>query len=495
MIDDTHVPLKYKPFPSGLLPEPLKGFVRTAARALGCDQAFVALPLLSAVAGVIGNTRRIALKRGWSEPAIIWTATMGESGSVKSPAFDCAMKYVRDIQHREFVRHDEAMQLHEPDQLAYERDLQAWKRSKASDPPVKPEPPKAKRLLCSDVTVEGVAVLLSDNEYGLLLARDELAGWIGSFDRYSQGRGGDAPQWLSMWSGGQMNIDRKTGDRRTIYVPRAAVSIAGTIQPDALRRVLGTEHLENGLAARLLLAQPPRTIKRWTETEIPEQLDREMATLFDRLYGLRGVGDAIAPILIPLSPDAKAIFVRFCNSHAQEQVTKTGCLASVWSKLEAYCARFALVYHCVRMVCNDATLKDHEVIDAESVACALQHVQWVGEQAERVYATIHEASEQREIRRKVEMIQAHDGGKITVSRYSRTSRRFQDNPKLARDELRDLEFLGYGKLVSTKPGPQGGRPSEVFILHEAYGGVAETTSDGSESRVSATSTVEPKPCE
>ena len=127
--------LSYKPFPSGLLPDPVKVFVRTAARALGCDQSFVALPLLSAVAAVIGNTRRIMLKRGWSEPAVIWTATIGESGSVKSPAFDCALEYIRAIQHREFVHHDEAMQLHEAEQLAYERDFQTWKRSKTTDPP------------------------------------------------------------------------------------------------------------------------------------------------------------------------------------------------------------------------------------------------------------------------------------------------------------------------------------------------------------------------
>ncbi len=479
----------FKSLPTSLLPDPLKCFVRTAARALGCDQSFVALPLLSAVAAVIGNTRRIMLKRDWSEPAVIWTGVIGESGSVKSPAFDCALKYIRAIQHREFVHHDEAMQLHEAEQLAYERDLQAWRRSKSSDPPTKPEPPKARRLLCSDVTVEGIAVLLEDNERGVLLARDELAGWIGSFDRYSQGKGGDAPHWLSMWSGGQLIVDRKTGDRKTIYVPRAAVSVAGTIQPDTLRRVLGAEHLENGLAARLLLAQPPRSVKRWTETEIPESLDRNMATLFDRLNSLCGIGDVggeTSPVLIPLSPDAKAIFVKFCNRHANEQATKMGCLASVWSKLEAYCARFALVLHCVRVAADDPTLKDTDAIDAESVVCATELVRWFGEQAQRVYATLHETSDQREIRQKVELIQAHEG-KITVSKYSRTSRRFQDNPKLARDELRDLEFGGYGKLVPTTPGPLGGRPSEVFVLHEDYGGVAETLDPEPSEGVSATS--------
>ena len=54
----------------------------------------------------------------------------------------------------------------------------------------------------SDTTVEALAPILRVNPRGLLLARDELAGWIGSFDRYSgKGKSGaDAANWLSMLS-------------------------------------------------------------------------------------------------------------------------------------------------------------------------------------------------------------------------------------------------------------------------------------------------------
>ena len=81
------------------------------------------------------------------------------------------------------------------------------------------------------------------------MVRAELGGWIGGFDRYAGGKGGDAAKWLRMFGGRPMIVDRKTSG--TIYVPAAAVSIAGGIQPETLRRALGTEHRENGLAARL----------------------------------------------------------------------------------------------------------------------------------------------------------------------------------------------------------------------------------------------------
>jgi hypothetical protein len=68
-----------RPFPVEALPEPARGFVRAGAKAIGCDPSYVALPLLSSLAAAIGNTRRIRLEHGCTEPAIIWTAIVGRS--------------------------------------------------------------------------------------------------------------------------------------------------------------------------------------------------------------------------------------------------------------------------------------------------------------------------------------------------------------------------------------------------------------------------------
>jgi hypothetical protein len=71
---------RFRPFPVAALPEPIRGFVSAGAKAIGCDPSYLALPLLTAIAAAIGNTRRLELKRGWSAPAILWTAIVGESG-------------------------------------------------------------------------------------------------------------------------------------------------------------------------------------------------------------------------------------------------------------------------------------------------------------------------------------------------------------------------------------------------------------------------------
>jgi hypothetical protein len=58
--------LPWKPFPVDALPEPVRRFVATGAKAIGCDPSYVALPLFSALASATGATRRIELKPGWS---------------------------------------------------------------------------------------------------------------------------------------------------------------------------------------------------------------------------------------------------------------------------------------------------------------------------------------------------------------------------------------------------------------------------------------------
>ena len=102
------------------------------------------------------------------------------------------------------------------------------------DPPLEPV---LRRVVCSDVTIEKLADVLADNPRGVLVARDELAGWLGSYTRYKgKGGGTDLPHWLEMFRAGTLVIDRKTAERRTVYVARAAASITGGIQPGVLAR-------------------------------------------------------------------------------------------------------------------------------------------------------------------------------------------------------------------------------------------------------------------
>jgi hypothetical protein len=454
----------FTPFPVDVLPEPIRRFVIEGSSAIGCDSSYVALPLLSALASAIGNTRRIALKRGWSEPAIVWTVIVGESGSAKSPALELALRPIRKRQHDAMKRHADAMREYADAMAMHERDVAHWRKSKSdAPPPAKPEAPIADRCWTDDVTTEALGVLLQQNPRGLLMVRDELSGWF-AFDRYVQGRGGDAAKWLEMFGGRPMVVDRKTGG--TLYVPRAAVSIAGGIQPETLRRALGQEHRDNGLAARLLFAMPPRRAKRWSEADVNPATETAVAAVFDRLFNLTpetGEDGGEQPRLVTLGDGGKRVWVAFYNEHATEQVELSGDEAAAWSKLEGYAARLALVVHLTRWAAGDATLHDPSRVDGVGVKAGVVLARWFGCEARRVYSILGESDEEQEMRRLVEWIE-RKGGTVTVRDLTRGPREYRGDPERASKALGELVEAGVGRWEVNDHVGGRGRPADRFRL-------------------------------
>jgi hypothetical protein len=495
-------PVAYIPFPVDVLPEPCRRFVVEGAAAIGCDPAFVALPLLAALASAIGNARRVELKRSWTEPAVVWDAIVGDSGTLKSPALDLALQSVRERQSAALRVWREKLATYEAARKDYEDALTEWRRNKRRGPkPQEPDgaEPVCARCLCSDITVESLALLLQDAPRGLLLARDELAGWVGGFDQYkAKGKGGDVAHWLEMHRAGQLIVDRKSGPVKLVHVPRAAVSITGGIQPETLRRALGREHFEDGLAARLLLAMPPARERRWSEVEVDPALETAVEKVFGRLYSLEMAKDGEGegeprPVALRLTPEGKAAWVRFFEGHARQHVDLTGDLAACWSKLEGYAARLALILECARWAATGQPPGGPPAVDAQSVEAGATLSRWFGQEARRVYGVLAEGDEDRERRRLLEWVQ-RKGGTVTPRDLQMGDRRYRDSAEAAEQALGELVEAGVGRWMEAGPTDRGGRPPRSFQLVNAvnvnetprkpdgFGGFVDVdTVDGAES--------------
>ena len=275
---------------------------------------------------------------------------------------------------------------------------------------------------------------MQDNPRGLLVVRDELAGWL-SFDRYSASKGGEAPKWLEMFGGRALVVDRKTSG--TVYVPQAAVSIVGGIQPGILARYVGQEHRDNGLLARLLLTMPPRRPKAWSDADI--------APIFEALHDLEPVCNADGeprPAIVKLTAEGKRAWIKFYNKHNAEAADLNGDLAAAWSKLEGYAARFALVHHLIRYVSSGDVGEGSRGIDAVSIAAGVKLSRWFAHEAKRVYAMLAEDDEARQRRQSVELIE-RKGGSVTVRAWQRT--RSHANAADAEAELAELVEAGWGR--------------------------------------------------
>lgn len=471
-VDRTEsAPRRWQPFPTHLLPLPFAVYVAASARAIGCDEASVAIHLLAAAAAAIGTSRRIALKPTWTEPAVLWTVTVADSGSLKSPAFDAAVRFTQAVNARAMAKHAEDALKGETPKLADAGKRPTPRRSGQDQPPpvqqVKPQP---FRVLATDATIEAVGALLALNPRGLLLGRDELSAWFGSFGRYTGARTADASSWLELYGARQLSIDRK-GAAEPLFIARAACSITGTIQPTVLRRIATPEALASGLLARFLLVWPPERPRVWTDATVHSTTTDATARVFDALFDLSARDED--QVELPLTSEACGEWVRFYNDHGARIAGAEPRLGAALSKIEGAAARFALVH---ALVVDPSTT----AVPAESVRAGCELARWFSEEAARIYGGLLNGSlEDPETVALIERIRRSGGG-MTPSELARASRRHKPSSR-ARDALRQLEQKGHGKLAWKPSGESGGRPSERFELTESprtRGPASETPAAG-----------------
>jgi hypothetical protein len=429
---------------------------------------------------------------------------VGVSGSHKSPALDQATSHLRRKQDEAVAEYDEAMARYEQELAVYERSRAQWKQSKTGDPlpweperPVYayPERPVCRRSIVGDITIEALADLLSNQEDGVLAIRDELAGWLDGMAQYKGGKGSDTGHWLAMWSAASLTMDRKTGDKRMIHVPRAAVSLIGGVQPDILRRAIGHEHMQDGLCARLLVVMPPLRPVRWSDATVDPTIEAKVSEVYDKLLGLDGAADANgrpAPYPISLAPDAKKVWVKYYNRHREEQADLDTDLAAAWSKLEAYTARFALIIQMVRAVTGDS---DESAVDSQSMRAAIELSDWFGGETRRVYRVLAESGEDRDRRRLAEWIERR-GGSMTIREVQQGHRQYRTSSD-AEAALDELVKAGYGTWEPTPSGKRG-RPTRRFVLPTAstvYGNALNLGEDNNTVDVDGVDALETHPAD
>ena len=354
----TDEPGGWQAFPVEALPGPVARYVRASAAAVGCAEAMVALPVLSSLSAAAGSAARLRLKRTWTEPATLWTMLVAPSGSAKSPAMKQAL---RPVYRREREAKDE-----------FERAFADWKAGSGDAP--EEDRPERTRYRTGDATPESIMKLLGENPRGLLLARNELGAWLGSFDRYAQGAA-DLQFWIEVWDGMQASRDR-AGDGN-VTVDNPAVPITGTIQPGALSEKLTPVHFESGFAARFLLACPPCEPLAWTEADVTRETEAKFEEVLNRLYALPQRTE------VKLGAEAKREWVRFYNRANQEAHDfEAGAARAVAMKASRYGARLALLMHLARRAAGETSADE---VESESMTRALVLARWLRRETLRVH--------------------------------------------------------------------------------------------------------------
>lgn len=343
-------------FPIDVLGDFWSPWAKAQAEGRSSPVDYVAAGLLAAASTLIGNARRAAVHEKWIEPTHAWFAIIGDPSAGKTQALKATLEILRAFDSEQLAERKRLRQAHDRSVLDAKIAHKAWKKAAERamkggfDAPAMPEEAdvpafdEVPRFAIIDATVEKVARVLATSPKGILLERDELAGWLGSFDRY--GGGGDRAFWLEAYNGGWYTIDR-VGEPDTVVIDRLAVGVIGGFQPDRLQLVVSGG--DDGLAARFLFfwPDPPRGFKiRPVQTD-----DRRATVALRRLRDLElAVDEAgrLRPKPVPLSSNAIPILEAFGGRMRAEAAAATGPLAGVYGKAAGSVLRLAtiLTYLC-----------------------------------------------------------------------------------------------------------------------------------------------------
>jgi hypothetical protein len=323
-------------------------WITTAAEAAACPPDYVAAPLLASVSALIGHARWAQATPGWAEPPQLWVAAVGDSGNGKSPGADCLMRDVLpEIERRMLADFPDRLrewranvEFGKATEEAWQKEVRdAQKRGAPAPlpPTVSATPePQAPRLRQHDVTIERVATLLATAALkGLLIVRDELAGWIDGMGSYNPaGRA----FWIEAYGGRPYRVERQKHPE-PIVIPRLAVAVYGGTQPDKVAPLM--READDGLLGRILWA--------WPEP-VPFRLGRDAPAAqwairaLDRLRELDlQPGDPPSPLMVPLTDEARTMIETFGAEMQDRQSTAGGPLRSALGKARGQALRLALV--------------------------------------------------------------------------------------------------------------------------------------------------------
>jgi hypothetical protein len=327
------------------------GELQRIATDKGAPVDYVALSWLVGVASLIGSKRRVVPYEGstWEEPSILWLGLVGDPSHNKSPALDPLQTILRDLEEERCDEHEEALSGWRSDCERARQEKAAWQEQvkaavkdglqtpRLPDNAEEPKAPGRRRYIVQDATPESLGSILMDNPQGSLMVRDELAGWLESFDRYNTG---GRAYWLEAFGGRPYTIDRK-GSAEPLRLPYNGVNVIGGIQPAKLAECL-LRAGDDGMAARLLFTWPNR--REWSRPSSTANL-RGFANASRRLdeiewtYGEDGKRKAAR---VMLDPAAAEVFDRCCQFYRDQEQEAAGKLKSFIGKLSGLTLRLAL---------------------------------------------------------------------------------------------------------------------------------------------------------
>lgn len=358
-----------------LLPKQLADFVLDEADRMPCAPDYIAAALVVALGSVIGTKCAIKPKRrdDWIVTPNLYGGVVGDPSAKKTPAVNTAMRFLDRLEAKEADAVAARLKVFESEKAAFEAHQAAvkttMKKAAGSKPDLAkmktamedlqnlepPEEPRPRRFKSNDATTEKLGDLLTVNQFGMLVFRDELIGLLSSWDKV--GREGDRAFYLEGWNGtGSFNIDRI--GRGSLYIKALCLSVFGGIQPDLLERYLAgiANSLDNdGRIQRFQVMVYPEPVPWEWRDRYPVKGAREaVRDSFDRLAAFDPLQDGAQPandfVKLPyfqFDDEAQEVFIEWSTHLHRELIAReqNPLMQQHLGKFEKLFCAIALIMH------------------------------------------------------------------------------------------------------------------------------------------------------
>jgi putative DNA primase/helicase len=466
------------------LPSVLRAYVQDIAERMQCPPDFPAVACVAMIGAAIGRKVGIRPKRAdnWTAIANQWAMIVGKSGIMKSPAMSAALAPLRQMQAQAFEAHKAAVQDYEVTAklakinadaadtkaraLAKDgKEAQALATLKAGQS--QEAAPTARRYIINDTTVEALAETLEENENGILVDRDELAGWLRSLDK--EGQQEARAFYLTAADGDKGFTTDRIGRGRGRHIPAVCVSIVGGIQPGVLASYVRETQRggagDDGLLQRFGFAVYPDITREWKNVDRAPNLRARNAVseLLAHLCSLdpADIGaelDEYQPIaFLHFDAAAQALFDEW-RAELEQRIRgddEHPAMVSHLSKYRKLVPGLALINHLAEGKTGAVT--------EEALAQALMFSEYLESHARRIYsyASRPDIDAAKTILAKIK------SGKLSESFKARDIYRNGWSGLTTHEETWPAIRLltEYGYLTEAEDKETGGRPSQTFIVH------------------------------
>jgi hypothetical protein len=339
-------------FPTEIFPKSIQNLIINAEETVGYNPEYLSAGILSTCATAIGSSVRL-FNGSYHNPPILWLNIIGRSGEGKTHPLKFAKQPIAEMDKKSFTK--------------FHSDMQKYSNSEEKNG----EKPIYNKTILSDFTPEKLSETLQQNKKGVLIFRDELLGWIKSFDKYK--KGGDQQMYLEFFNGDAISVDRVS--KGPIRVENPNVNILGGMQPKVLKDMASNNREDDGFLARFLFVYPEDLEpKLFTGKQIEESHYQSYNNLIQDLFDTTNKTLKTTESQIEIYKEWQSRKVKECHYDDLETL--------IHSKLETYIWRLALI---LEMVAQTSTNTFSDNLSDKSLNDAIILVEYFRNNALRVY--------------------------------------------------------------------------------------------------------------